>query len=438
MTEGKRSLRDAIQQRVSAAAGVIPTSSFERLGKTAVSALRTARLARRGGEGEPDIEALAAMVSSIGQLKGVAMKLGQIMSYIDVALPEDVRAALAVLQTHAQAMPYERVAEIVRAELGDRAPELLAGMETTPAAAASIGQVHRAVIPGGERVAVKVQYPEIEAAIAGDFGPAAAGTRMASVFYPGAGIEDLVREARERFLLECDYRNEARCQRRFFDLYADHPVLAVPRVHEAYCGRRVLTTAWVEGARFDDYLLGDPPAGERDRAGEALFSFYVGTLFQHGLYNCDPHPGNYVLHPGGRITVLDYGCTRAFDPDFVDKLAGLTRAVHADTREALHAAFLDLGMVRAGKAYDFDVARDLVRSFYGPMLRDEVLAVEPGAAKTMSEVLADKRALMKLHLPGEFLFLFRIRFGLMSILARLGARANWYRLEQGFVEGSRR
>lgn len=122
-------------------------------------------------------------------------------------------------------------------------------------------------------------------------------------------------------------------------------------------------------------------------------------------------------------------------PEFLGKLASLTQAVHADPRAALHAAFVDLGMVRQGKAYDFDTARALVRGFYGPMLRDEVIVVPEGQGQGTREIARDQRALVKLTLPGEFLFLFRIRFGLMSVLARLGARANWFRLEARFVRG---
>jgi predicted unusual protein kinase regulating ubiquinone biosynthesis (AarF/ABC1/UbiB family) len=205
-------------------------------------------------------------------------------------------------------------------------------------------------------------------------------------------------------------------------------------VHPLYCSRRVLTTTWIEGLRFDDFLATDPSPSERDHLGEALFEFYVGTLFRHGLYNWDPHPGNYIVQRDGRIAMLDYGSTREFDRTFVRNLAALTRAAHTDTRDALHRALLELGFVEEGQTYDFDTARRLVRSFYGPMLRDETLAIEPGEARPFGAVLESKRELLKLHLPGEFLFMIRIRFGVMSVLARLGARANWHRLERRFAE----
>ena len=132
--------------------------------------------------------------------------------------------------------------------------------------------------------------------------------------------------------------------------------------------------------------------------------------------------------------MLDHGCTRTFEVPFVARLADLTSAVHLDHRETLHRALLQLGMVRPGKPYDHEMIRGFLRSFYGPMLRDTVAAVDLSATMELREVFKKKQQLMKFTLPGEFLFLFRIRFGLMSVLARLGARANWYRLEQGFVE----
>ena len=434
------SFSDAIKQRLLATAGKIPTSSLGRYARTAGAALRSGRmLLGRGAEDDEqwDVDQAARLVASIGQLKGITMKMGQIMSYIDVAIPEQLRAALAVLQTHSQPMPPQQVRELVRADLGPRADELLAGLSPQPLAAASIGQVHSSSLPDGTAVAVKVRYPGVDQAIEADFGASPIGTTMTSLFYPGASIKEFIAEAKARFLEECDYEHEAHCQQRFCELYADHPVLTVPRVHEAYCGTSVLTTSLVQGRGFEQYLAADPPQQERDRVGAALFEFYVGTLFLHQLYNCDPHPGNYLFQPDGKVAMLDYGCTREFEPGFVDLLAALTRAVHADEPQRLHRAFMALGMVREGKKYDFDTARGLVRSFYGPMLEDRVQQMNLGQAKDARAIFASKRQLMKLNLPGEFLFLFRIRFGLMSVLARLGARANWYQLERGFLGETR-
>jgi len=186
----------------------MPTSALARLSRTALSLFRGRRLLGGGGAAV-DPEALAALVGSIGQLKGVAMKVGQIFSYIDVALPEELRTALSALQTSSPSMPFDRVTAILKEDLGPRAEVLLVGLEPVPVAAASIGQVHRGVLPDGAQVAVKVRYPDVDEAIVSDFRPAALGTRLASILAPGARVEGMIAEARERFLSECDQPRSA-------------------------------------------------------------------------------------------------------------------------------------------------------------------------------------------------------------------------------------
>jgi predicted unusual protein kinase regulating ubiquinone biosynthesis (AarF/ABC1/UbiB family) len=408
------------------------------LGRTALAGVRGGLLAlRHDDNAELDIEAVAAVVASVGQLKGIAMKAAQLMSYLDLPVSSEFRSAFAVLQTHSPPMPFDRVSAIVQEELGERASPLLANMERAPRAAASIGQVHRATLPEGVSVAVKIQYPGIESAIAADFRSAGFAKNFASVFAPGANIDAMLQELRRAIFDECDYQREAGFQQRFADIYAGHPILAVPEVHAAYGARHVLTTTWVEGLRFDEYLATNPPASERNRVGEALFEFYVGTLFRHGIYNWDPHPGNYIFCPDGRVAMLDYGSTREFDREFVAKLAALSRAVHADTHDALYQAFAALGMFKKGDEAEFEVARTLVRSFYGPMLHDETRLMHLGDTLPLRSILDNKRKLLKLNLPGQLMFTLRIRFGVMSVLARLGASANWYRLEQQFTQEAR-
>jgi predicted unusual protein kinase regulating ubiquinone biosynthesis (AarF/ABC1/UbiB family) len=168
--------------------------------------------------------------------------------------------------------------------------------------------------------------------------------------------------------------------------------------------------------------------------GRALFEFYVGTLFRHRLYNWDPHPGNYLFLSDGKLAMLDYGSTRDFDAAFVKKLAALTLAVHADRPSVLHAALADLAMVSDFGDYDYETARSLVRSFFGPMLKDDVVAVQRGEARPLKDVMASKRQLLKLHLPAQIVFILRIRYGLMAVLAQLGAHANWYQMERSWAE----
>jgi len=433
MADSQRPLREEVAAALRAATAELSTSSLGRLRHAATAALRTALLARRsrgGGGAAPEVEALVSAVRPLGQLKGLGMKLGQLMSYLELQLPPDLQAALSVLQTQSPAMPFERVVALIEEELGECAAPLLTHMRAEHVAAASIGQVHRAELPGGTQVAVKVQYPDIERTIATDFRSATLGTGMAALLMPGAEVEGVLAEVRRALLEECDYGREADYQERFARLYQTHPTLSVPPVHRAYCSRRVLTTTWAEGVDLEALLSANPSQRDRDRFGTALFEFYVGGLYRYGLYNWDPHPGNYLFAPDGRLSILDHGAVREFPRQTVRALATLSRAAQTDTYEALDRAFLGLGLVRAGKRYDFDATRSLVRSFYGPLLRDEVLGIEPAEARPFQSVLASKRKLLALDFPPLLLFVLRIRFGLMSVLSRLGARANWYQIER--------
>ena len=202
------SLRKKLAERLLNSTSSMPTSALGRFSTTALTGARTGRLLlgkKLSGlfgashpDGEIDIDALVRIVGSIGQLKGLMMKMGQIMSYIDVALPEELSDALSVLQTQSQPMPIERVREIISSDLGDNAPALLDNLEAKPVAAASIGQVHTSVI-NGIPVAVKIQYPEIARAIVNDLAPTATITKIASVLFPHARMADIIQEMRSVF-----------------------------------------------------------------------------------------------------------------------------------------------------------------------------------------------------------------------------------------------
>ncbi len=404
-------------------AAPVPTSRLGRLRRLGATTLQSGKLALgKLRKRTPDLAAAERMVAAVGELKGVAMKMGQVLSYIDTGLSPEVRSALSALQTHAQPLPFDRVRAVLESELGARAGELLASMASDPIAVASIGQVHRARL-GGAEVAVKVQYPGITEAIANDFGPAAVGGTIVSFFLPAA--KPFVAHARARFLEECDYTLEASRQRRFAELFADHPVIRVPEVFGDHSTARVLTTGFVDGQHLDELLASHPAQEERDRYGAALFDLYFGALFEHGIYNCDPHPGNYLFCSDGTLAAIDFGCARQFGPGFVADLAALSLAVRSDEPPLLHRALEGLGLLRTGQQYDRDAARELMRALYGPILTDEVRPFEHEPGRRVRELLKSNRDLLKARLPGEMLFLLRLRIGLAAVLYDLEAHANW-------------
>ena len=413
---------------------------FARLMRGGIGLARNvASSAKRGDEalGEKDLRKIEAMVTRLGALKGLPMKLGQIMSYLEIELPEESRRILALLQTQSPATPFASVEEILREDLGDKAGELLAALEPSPVAVASIGQVHRGRLPGGEEVAVKVRHPEIDEAIRSDFRSARMGSAFAAVLVPGMGatVRDFMDELQARLLEECDYGLEARRQELFAGLFGNHPVILVPKVHPDWSGPRVLTTSWQQGEDFEAFRC---RAGqeERSRAGAALFDFYIGTLYRHGLFHADPHPGNYHFLPGGRVVVFDYGCVREFGKEVTRAFVALAGAVRVDDREQVCEALRGLGAEPSSNDAAYDHLRRLLRSFFGPMLTPGPRPIEGKLVIDTRQVMRDKMAMARLRLPGRLMFLLRIRFGLFAVLSRLGAVADWAAMEMGFAEAS--
>lgn len=411
----------------------VPTTTFGRLRRTAGSAARAASAAARsrvfGGELIDD-ETLERVITSLGDLKGIAMKVGQIVSYVDAPIPEKVKRRLSVLQAQSPPTPFADIESVIRADLGGRANALLSTMDRAAVSSASIGQVHRATLPTGERVAVKVRHPGIEDALRADFRGARVGKSMVKLLVPGADVSELIDEAEETILGECDYEREARNQARFAALYVNDADIVVPRVFSEYSSRRVLVTAWHDGAPFESFL-NEARVTAVARAGRTLFRFYVGTFYERGFFNADPHPGNMLFHDDGRVVFLDYGCVRDFRREVIVAMARLSEAVRANDEQGILAAFAALGARFEGKRAQEErtAALHLARAFFSPLLEPGVRKIEVGFANALGAILEHKRALMRLHLPGELLFLVRIRFGAYSVLSRMGAALDWRELE---------
>lgn len=418
---------------------LLTRSGVERLGRLAGVAARTAlgsawgRFTGRSQEGWDALDpaAIARLVRTLGELKGLPMKLGQILSFADETLPAEARRLLAQLQTQSAQLPFDQVHRVVADELGDRAPALLATMEPSPVASASIGQVHRARLPDGTQVAVKVQYPGIEEALRAELQTAAVAVHAVGALMPGMALDSYISEVRERLLAECDYEQEARSQSAFRERLRSHPVLRIPEVHGTYTSARVLTTTWHNGLSLEQWLSTKPTLAARSLAGVALYEFYIGSLYRFGLFNADPHPGNY-LFTHDAVVLLDFGCVRAFAPGRMAALVALRDAVLADEENAIRAALVGVGASEPRTPKVYATARRLLRGFFAPMLEDRVVRIEPTTESRLGMLLSDKRSVMELALPGDLLFLFRIKFGLYAVLARLGAEANWHRLETGW------
>ena len=433
-TDGEKSW---LLERILGGSGVpIPTSALGRIRRTATMAIRAGAdqlLGRFASTDGLDPKAIERLVLSLGELKGIAMKFGQILSYVDVPLlTPQARELLAVLQRQSQATPFAQIEAIVRAELGERAAMLLPTMDRVPVATASVGQVHRATLPDGTPVAVKVLHPGVEQAIRADFKTAQVGKALAGLIAPGVEVEEVIAEARERFLEECDYALERKRQSRFAEIYRGHPCIGIPRVFEEFCARRVLSTRWHDGLRLEDFTR-TATQDARDRVGEALYEFYIGTLYRHGLFNADPHPGNLLFGEHGSVVILDHGCVREFDRGTVACVARLSQAVREDSREGMMAALRGLEAKPPENDKEFEATRRLLRGFFQPSLQSGARRMRGDVTFEARQLVADKRALLRIRLPGRLLFVFRIRFGLYSVLERIGAVRDWRALEETFA-----
>jgi predicted unusual protein kinase regulating ubiquinone biosynthesis (AarF/ABC1/UbiB family) len=306
------------------------------------------------------------LVEQLGRMRGAAMKVGQMISMVEFdGLPEDQRQALqtklASLRDDVPPVPFAKLERMMRQEFGGPLSHVFSEFEEQAFAAASIGQVHRAVTVAGEEVAVKVQYPGVAEAVETDMRNALMLLPLVKRLAPGLDAKALFSELRERISEELDYELEAQHQRRVGRLLRGHPFIFVPRVDTALSTRRVLTTEYVAGERFE--AVRESAETERDRYGEIVYRFYFGLAYRDRIALGDPHPGNYLLRPDGRVAFLDYGLLRDIDPERVDAERTIARAVLDRDAPALKSALVAGGYLPAERAdaVDAELALRMMR-----------------------------------------------------------------------------
>src|SRR5947199_1256884 len=303
----------------------------------------------RRGELRHDLALRSAdeVAEELGSMKGVLMKLGQMASYIYDDMPLTFRAAMSRLQHRAPPMTPALAASVIVDELGDAPERVFAEWDPLPIAAASIGQVHRAITKDGRAVAVKVQYPGIARSITSDLRNVGLLRRIVGAAFPGLDTRSLVDELGARLQEEVDYVREAESQDLFARYYEGHPVIRVPHVLPELSTPRVLTSELVSGATFDELLGWDQH--ERNLAAETIHRFVFRSLYRLHAFNGDPHPGNYLFHRGGRVTFLDFGLVKHFTPAELQPLLQMARNVCVEhDPEAFRRSLENAGFLRPG------------------------------------------------------------------------------------------
>jgi len=306
------------------------------------------------------------IVGQLGQMRGAAMKVGQMLSMVEFdGLPEEERdelqRGLAALRDDVPPVRFADLEKLMRQEFGGPLRDVFREFDERAFAAASIGQVHRATTVDGDDVAVKIQYPGVAEAVETDLRNATLLLPLAKRLAPGLDAKALAAELRERIGEELDYELEAQNQRRIERLLRGHPFVRVPRVHSSLSTRRVLVSEYVEGERFEVVRRVDE--AQRDRYGEIVFRLYFGLLYRDRIALGDPHPGNYLLCDDGRVCFLDFGLLREVDASRVAAERAIAFAVRGGDAEALKAALRAGGYLPAGRAdaVDAEFALGLMR-----------------------------------------------------------------------------
>jgi predicted unusual protein kinase regulating ubiquinone biosynthesis (AarF/ABC1/UbiB family) len=387
----------------------------------------------------------------MGRSRGVLMKAGQMLSFVTMDPTVDApyrgiyQAAFARLQDDAPPMPPRLAIDTITAELGRSPRELFAQFDPHPLAAASIGQVHAARLHDGRRVAVKVQYPGVEDAIRADL----KNTELLATFLqlvltvaPGLfrmDVRAMAREVSDRIGEEVDYRVEAANQQEFADAYRGHPFIRVPEVLPELSSRRVLTMELSEGVRYAKALTAEQSL--RDRWGEAIYRFLSANLVLRGLFNADPHPGNYLFHPDGSVTFLDFGCVKRFTPTQVGKMEELVHAIIAQDGERLVRAWVAAGFVDPADPPGADALLAAMTAYRPEFVSPQPFTYTPESAAevlrlTFSPSGPHGAVIRKLGGDADYVFITRIDTGLTAVLGGLHATGPWVAIRQEYSFGA--
>jgi predicted unusual protein kinase regulating ubiquinone biosynthesis (AarF/ABC1/UbiB family) len=435
----------------------IPTSRLRRsatVGRLAAEqaarqlGTRAANLARSDERAEAalarrQVETAEQIVAALGTMKGAAMKLGQVMSFLDVGLvPEEYRehfqAKLAELRDAAPKVSFKDMKKVLEQEYGERLEDVFETFDPVPIAAASIGQVYKARLDDGRDVAVKVQYPGVSAAVRADMQNLGMILRLMKSIAPGLDPQAIGQEIRSRIDEELDYELEAQNQRTLARIYRGHPFIVIPDVITSLSHERVIVSEFVQGRGFEE--MKQLPDEERARIAEIIFRFYFGCMYRHHQFSGDPHPGNCMLLDDGCMAFMDFGLFKRIPASVAEfeldvQRLGIQRRGR-DLIELLHAG----GFIGDPRFYDEEGILAQFDDFTWWYTRDEEIQLEPEIATEVMIQMSDPRSryfgkMRHETLPPDHLFGRRLEMLTLAVMSQLRARGNWHRTAREWIFG---
>lgn len=377
--------------------------------------------------------------SVLGGLKGPLMKVAQILSTIPDALPAEYSQELAQLQANAPPMGWSFVRRRMAGELGPDWQSRFTAFGQEAAAAASLGQVHRATLPDGREVACKLQYPDMPSTVDADLKQLKLAMSVYKRIDKVIEGDDIYKEIAERLREELDYEREAAQLRLYRILLRDVPSVSVPEPVMELTTKRLLTMSWLEGTPIQRWIDSDPAQEQRDELARALFAGWYVPLYQFGVIHGDPHLGNYQVRGDGGLNLLDFGAIRVFEPRFVKGVIDLYEAVRDGDMEKSRHAYESWGFLNLSKE-QLEVLNQWAAYVYEPLLDDRVRRIQehgdPSYGRSVAEkVHAGLRQTGSVRPPREFVLMDRAALGLGSVFLRLRAEINWCRLFHELIEG---
>jgi predicted unusual protein kinase regulating ubiquinone biosynthesis (AarF/ABC1/UbiB family) len=396
----------------------------ERAAATGKIAFLGARLSARkiaGFSGETDGDIGASLAAELDEMKGMAMKVGQILSYFDGVLPKETHEALRALQAGVTPVAYTEMRAILEQDLGASIESLFEEFDEEPVAAASIGQVYRAKYLG-ENVAVKIQYPGIAATIDGDFSRIGKIAKLASAVTAVDGMA-IAKDLQRTMAEECDYLREFRMQEAFSRAFDSWEDVQIPAVHRSRTSMRVLTSAWCDGHSLYD-LIQNSGTARKEQVGILLARVAFHSFFGLHCLNADPHPGNYIFPDNGPVVFIDFGCVRHFDASFVETERALARIVIEDKRAGFRDTVMATGMIDNPNRFDFEIHWSMLRHQYEPYWKPGFYFDRSYLERGMQFSQPSNPNLRKMSIPPPWIWQQRLIWGLHAILAKLEIRSS--------------
>jgi predicted unusual protein kinase regulating ubiquinone biosynthesis (AarF/ABC1/UbiB family) len=418
--------------------------TVKRLGTKAANVGRSEQGAQQASA-RRQLETAKQIVAALGTMKGAAMKLGQVMSFLDVGLvPEEHREEfqreLSKLRDAAPTVSFTQMKRVIEDDLEEKIADVFAEFDEEPIAAASIGQVYRAKLrDDGREVAVKVQYPGVAAAVRADMQNLGMIMRLLKRMTPSLDVKGVTAEIRDRIGEELDYELEAQNQRSLARIFKGHPFIVVPEVVSELSREHVLVTDFVHGVGFEQ--LKEYPQAERDRIGEIVFRFFLGCLYRHRQFSGDPHPGNFMLLDDGRVAFLDFGLFKRLDREPVELELACQRAVVEGDAQTLHKLLAESSFLPEPERVDPDHLLAFIEdAIWWYTTADEEVQLKPEIATEVMIESSDPRSshfreMRHQTIQPEHLFGRRMEMLTLAVLSQLRARNNWHRIAREWMYG---